>query len=91
LQRFIDAGPASLKEHRERQFGDTAGLRFTQQGIAQIEQGIGTAFKTGIELLTKAFQCVKVHPSNAPLFMIGKHYSFGQAFAKSLALELTLV
>jgi hypothetical protein len=49
LQRFIDAGKAPLEEDRERQFGQTACLRFAGQGIAQIEECIPTALKAVID------------------------------------------
>src|SRR5439155_528067 len=84
LQRFVDAGPASLEEDRERQFGQTACLRLAHERVAQVEQRIGTAFKAVIHLLTHLLPCVKVHLSNAPFDVLPEHYSFRQASARGL-------
>ena len=45
LQRFVDAGPTTLEEGRQRQFGQTARLRLAEERIAQSEQRIPTALK----------------------------------------------
>jgi hypothetical protein len=63
---FIQTGPCSLKERRERQLGKAVGRRFGGQGINGIEQGIGAAAETAVDLVTKFIQCVKVQLSNAP-------------------------
>jgi hypothetical protein len=53
--------------------------------LADLSEGIPTALKAAIDLLTKILQCVKVHLSNAP-WVYFEHYSFGLAFASQLAL-----
>ena len=83
LQRFIHAGPPTLKEHRQRQFGNTVGLRLTQEGIAHLKQRILAPFKAVIHLLTNLFQCVKVHLRNAPFDNLLEHYALGLAFSAS--------
>ena len=61
FQRFIDAGPLPLKERRRRQFWQRLRLAFTQQGISQIEQRIGSSLKALIDLLTNVLQSGTVH------------------------------
>lgn len=70
LQRFVQTGPRPLKKRRERQFGKTACSCFTGEGIHQIEQGVFGVPKAAIHLMTQCSQCVKVHLSNAPRFLL---------------------
>src|SRR5207302_10274997 len=84
---FIHARPATLEEDRERQFGQPACLRLTDQRLAQTEQRHPTALKAVIHLLTKCVHCVTVHPRNAPFLNFLDHYSYGLALTKELALS----
>ena len=66
-QRRINTGPLPLEKGRVREFRQRAGLRLTQQSVTHAKQGIGSALHTAVDLLTKRFQCVKVHLESAPL------------------------
>src|SRR6266700_609673 len=66
-QRRINTGPLPLEKGRVCEFGQRAGLRLAQQSVTQAKQGIGSAFHAAVDLLTKRFQCVKVHLESAPL------------------------
>src|SRR5262249_4052375 len=59
-------GPFALEKRREREFCKRLGLRFSDEGINGIEQGIFGSEKTGVDLLTKRLQCAKIHASKAP-------------------------
>src|SRR5450755_326200 len=61
FQRFIDAGPLTFKEGRQRQFRQRLCLAFTQQGITQVKQRISSSFKTFIKRLPNVLQYGKVH------------------------------
>lgn len=63
---FLQTGPFSLEQRRERQFGETVGSGFSAQRIDRVEQSITSSLETTIHPVTKLLQCVKVHPSNAP-------------------------
>src|SRR6185312_5078951 len=66
LKSFVQAGPFTLKQWRERQFGKTVRGRFTAQRVHRIKQRIARLLETAIHLVTKLVQYVKVHLSNAP-------------------------
>jgi hypothetical protein len=53
-----------------REFWQRTGLPFAQQAIAQAEQGISSLLQAPVGLLTKLFQCVKVHLENAPFLFV---------------------
>src|SRR5437667_5653167 len=91
LQRFIDAGPATLEEDRQRQFGQATCLWLAEERIAHVEQRIPTALKAAIHLLTQTIQCVKVHVSNAPCDDLLEHYSVRLASARGLSFCFPLV
>src|SRR5581483_4643927 len=61
FQSLIDAGPGASEPWRERQFRQRACLRFTAQRIPQFKEGVRTALITLVDLMTKLFECVKVH------------------------------
>src|SRR5712692_2852110 len=61
FQGFIHARPLAFKERRQRQFWQRLRLAFTQQGIPQVEQRIGSSFQAAIDLLTNLLQSGKVH------------------------------
>src|SRR6266487_2973026 len=87
FQSLIQAGPPTLERWRQRQFWERLRPIFADQRVRQIEQGIFRSLETTIDPMTKRFQCVKVHPSNAPfvLFVISEQYSVWQSFAREVA------
>lgn len=68
FQRFVDAGPLTLEIGRQRQFWQRLRLRFTQQGICQVEQRIGSSLHALVELLTNLLQYGTVHYVNVLCF-----------------------
>lgn len=60
LQCLVNARKLPLEARRERQLHQRTSLGLTEQRIAQIEQSIDSSFKTGVNVLTKLFQSVKV-------------------------------
>src|SRR6266487_2023667 len=94
FQRLIHAGPLPLKERRQRQFWQRLRLAFTQQGICQVEQRIGSSVKALIDLLTNVLQSVKVHYVNVLCFcvLITKHFTlFGSLWQARAAFWVPLV
>ncbi len=61
LQRFVQARPAAPKAGRLRQLDQRAGVTVSQQGIRQIEQGIGCAGEAFMR------QIVPIHLQNGIL------------------------
>src|SRR6266566_1286246 len=94
FQRFIHTGPLALKKGRQRQFGQRLRLAFTQQGISQIEQRIGSSVKALIDVLTNVLQSVKVHYVNVLCFCVlsAKNFTlFGSLWQARAALWFPLV
>ena len=58
-QGRIHTGPLPLEKGRVRQFGQRAGLRFTQQSVTQAKQGIGSLLQAAVDLLTKVFNVLR--------------------------------
>jgi len=87
FQGFIDAGPLALKKRRQRQFRQRLGLAFTQQGICQIEERIGSSVKAGVDLLTNLLQSVKVHWVSVLCFLVlfAKHFTSSGSFWQAKA------
>ena len=69
LQRFVQAWPAAPKAGRLRQLDQRAGANIRQQGVRQIEQGIG---RTGEAFM---IQIVPIHLQNGILHR-GTSYGF---------------
>src|SRR6266566_4167139 len=87
FQRFIHAGPLALKKGRQRQFRQRLRLTFTQQGITQVEQRIGSSFHAGIDLLTNVLEYVKVHCVQVLCFFvwIAKNFTSSGSFWQASA------
>jgi len=55
---------------------ESCGPRFTAECIHQVEQGVLGMAKAAVDPVTKFLDCVKVHGSNAPVFVFfWIHYS----------------
>jgi hypothetical protein len=87
FQGFIDTRPLSLKKGRQRQFWQRLRLTFTQEGISQIEQSVGSPLKARIELLTYLLQCGKVHCVRVLCFnvVIAKNFTLSGSFWQAKA------
>src|SRR5436309_11759483 len=90
LERFIQTMPLTLEEWRKRQFGEGLGLRFADESIDRIEQGIFGSAKTRVDVVTKLLECAKIHASEAPRFFwvsakvrgLGQNFHTGQSRPK---------
>src|SRR5260370_9965083 len=87
FQRFIDAGPLALKEWRHRQFRQRLRLAFTQQGIGQVEERIGSSFKAVVDLLTNVLQSCIVHYGNVLSFFdwFAEHFTLSGSLWQATA------
>ena len=86
-ERFIATFPLPLKKGRQRQFWQRLGLTFTQEGIPQIEQSVGSPLKARIELLTYLLQCGNVHFVRVLCFGVGiaKNFTLSGSFWQAKA------
>src|SRR5260221_138686 len=73
----IQTGPAPLKAGSQRQFHQRLSTWVRQERICDLKEGITCSLQTGIHFVTKALQCVKVHPSNAPYWVFYYITRFG--------------
>ena len=87
FQGFIDTGPLATKASRERQLGQPVGLRLTTQRIHQLQERIGTAFKTMAYLMTNLVPHVKVQSVNVLCLsdVFAKHFPSSGSFWQSEA------
>src|SRR5215469_476741 len=85
LHGFVATGPLAPEGGRQRPFRQRTSRCFTQQGICQIEEGIGTAIHTAIDLMTQLLQCVKVQSVNVlcSCGYVAKHFTSSGSFWQS--------
>src|SRR2546423_4162378 len=89
---FIQTGPTSREQRRERQLGKAVGCRFTRERIHRVEQRIACLLEAPTDRVTKFVQRVKVHREHAPpCFSFGGTLLLQAILCKRGLPEVTLV
>ena len=70
LEGFVQAGPPTNEEWRERQLRKALRCRFARQRVYRVEQRIRRLLETAIDPVTKFVQSVQVYLRNAPAFLV---------------------